>query len=151
MINERYGIAITETLHYLKGINQEDINKIPKKFMVFLKENASKNYSCNFDYTKPLKDLDLLSETRGLIAMICLNYWCETDEQKKVFVNKLNENELKHQEDLRKLYNPDDIFKSQKSINKDENIDINKLPIKVEQEKIFKRIFNRIMKLFHTK
>ena len=25
MVNERYGIAITETLHYLKGINQEDI------------------------------------------------------------------------------------------------------------------------------
>ena len=25
MVNERYSIAIAETLHYLKGINQEDI------------------------------------------------------------------------------------------------------------------------------
>ena len=89
MINEKYGIAITETLHYLKGINQEDINKIPKKFMVFLKENASKNYSCNFDYTKPLKELNLTNETKGLISMICLNYWCETDEQKKLLLISL--------------------------------------------------------------
>lgn len=39
MVNERYKIAITETLHYLKGISNDDINKIPNKFMTFLKNN----------------------------------------------------------------------------------------------------------------
>ena len=42
MINERYSIAITETLHYLKGISQEYIDKIPNRFITFLKDNASK-------------------------------------------------------------------------------------------------------------
>ena len=153
MINERYGIAIAETLHYLKGISQEDINKIPSKFMIFLKENALKNYSCNFDYTKPLKELNLTNETKGLISMICLNYWCETEEQKIKFINHLNENEKKYQEALKIKYNVDDIFKK-KDIGNNEEIkseNINQLPIKLEKENIFKRVFNSIMKFFNKK
>ena len=86
MVNERYGIAMAETLHYLKGISQDDINKIPDNFITFLKNNASQNYECKFDYTRPLKELNLKNETRGLIAMICLNYWCETEDQKNNFI-----------------------------------------------------------------
>ncbi len=155
MVNERYGIAMAETLHYLKGISQDDINRIPDKFMNFLKNNASQNYECKFDYTRPLKELNLKNETRGLIAMICLEYWCETEEQKNSFREHLNENEKRYQEELRKKYNMDDIFKK-KELSPEveiigENIDADKLPIQAEQENIFKRIFNRIMKIFHMK
>ena len=38
MVNEKYAIAMAETLHYLKGINQNDIDKIPSKFMKFRKK-----------------------------------------------------------------------------------------------------------------
>ncbi len=153
MVNERYGIAITETLHYLKGINQEDINKIPNKFMIFLKENALNNYSCNFDYNKPLKELNLTNEAKGLIAMICLNYWCETEEQKMKFRNHLSKNEQHYQEELRKKYNIDDIFKKKEISNNVETSseNINKLPIRVENENIFKRLLNSIMKFFNKK
>lgn len=155
MVNERYGIAMAETLHYLKGISQDDINKIPDNFITFLKNNASQNYECKFDYTRPLKELNLKNETRGLIAMICLNYWCETEEQKDAFREHLNKNEKQYQEELRKKYNMDDIFKK-KELSPEveiigENIDADKLPIQAEQENIFKRIFNRIMKIFHMK
>lgn len=151
MVNERYSIAISETLHYLKGINQDDINKISNKFMLFLKENASNNYSCNFDYTKPLKDLELCDETRGIIAMICLNYWCETEEQKIKFRNHLNVNEQIYQEELRKKYNVEDIFKNNKvkNVTAIEEKNSNNLPIQIKQENIFKKVINRIMKFFH--
>lgn len=115
MVNERYGIAMAETLHYLKGISQDDINKIPDNFITFLKNNASQNYECKFDYTRPLKELNLKNETRGLIAMICLNYWCETEEQKDAFREHLNKNEKQYQEELRKKYNTDDLFKNKKA------------------------------------
>lgn len=59
MVNEKYAIAMAETLHYLKGINQNDIDKIPSKFMKFLKDNASQDYVCEFDYTKSLKEQSL--------------------------------------------------------------------------------------------
>ena len=49
MVNEKYAIAMAETLHYLKGINQNDIDKIPSKFMKFLKDNASQDYVCEFE------------------------------------------------------------------------------------------------------
>lgn len=134
---ERYSIAISETLHYLKGINQDDINKIPNNFMLFLKENASNSYSCNFDYNKPLKELNLTNEAKGLIAMICLNYWYETEEQKIKFRNYLNVNEQAYQEELKRKYNVDDIFKK-KDISNNEDIgfeSINNLAFKIKNKK----------------
>lgn len=153
MVNERYSIAIAETLHYLKGINQEDINKIPNKFMLFLEENAADNYSCDFDYNKPLKELNLTNETKGLIAMICLNYWCETEEQKNKFSNHLNINEQKYQEVLKSMYNIDDIFKK-RDISNNEKItseNINKLPVEVKNQNIFRRLLKYIKKFFNKK
>ena len=154
MVNERYSIAISETLHYLKGIDQDDINKIPNKFMSFLKENASNSYSCNFDYTKPLRELNLTKEAKGLIAMICLNYWCETEEQKIKFRNQLNVNEQAFQEELKRKYNVDDIFKK-KDISNNEDISFesvnNNLPVEVKNENIFKRLLNRLKKIFNKK
>ena len=153
MVNERYGIAITETLHYLKGINQEDINKIPNKFMIFLKENALNNYSCNFDYNKPLKELNLTNEAKGLIAMICLNYWCETEEQKIKFRNHLNINEQAYQEELKRKYNIDDIFEKKEIRNNEEIIseNINKLPAEVKKENIFTKLLNCLKEFFNKK
>lgn len=151
MLEERYRIAMAETLHYLKGISQDDVEKIPKKLMQFLKDNASQDYKCEFDYTKPLNELNLTDEAKGLIAMICLNYWCETDEQKIKFRNHLNANEQVYQEELRKKYNVDDIFKK-KDISSNmeaEPENINKLSIKVKSENIFKRLFDCVLKFFN--
>lgn len=44
--------------------------------------------------------------------MICLNYWCITDEQKEKFKSHLTENEMKFQEEMRRKYNPDNLFKN---------------------------------------
>lgn len=141
MVNERYGIAMAETLHYLKGISQDDINKIPDNFITFLKNNASQNYECKFDYTRPLKELNLKNETRGLIAMICLNYWCETEEQKDAFREHLNKNEKQYQEELRKKYNPDDIFhKKTSSVIQDLQTSVNLVPV-TNNNKWYQKIF----------
>ena len=61
---------MAEVLEYLKGIRQEDIDKIPQKLITFLKENASRNYECKFDHNKPMKEQELLKETKGLITKI---------------------------------------------------------------------------------
>jgi len=144
--NIKYEIAISETLHYLKGIKQEDIDKIPNRLIEFLQENSSKEYVCKFDYTKPLNELELQEETKGLIGMICLNYWCETEEQKKFFENKLNENEKKYQEKLREKYNPDNIFKNkqEETLVKNSN-----LPVVMQKETFFKKLISFIKGLFN--
>lgn len=148
MINEKYKIAFSETLHYLKGINENDINKISKNFIVFLNNNCSKEYKCSFDYTKPLKDLELTNETKGIISVICLNYWCETEDQKKQFINHLNNNERIYQEKARKLYNPDNLFKNNNS-NQEKNY--TSTEITKCKESLFKRIINYIKNILGFK
>lgn len=151
MVNVQYANAMAETLHYLKGIRKEDIDKIPKSFMKFLEENASKEYICNFDYHIPLKELNLLDETKGIIGTICLNYWCNTQEQKQAYLKRLNENEIKFQEELREKYSYDNLFKKRE----------NEITNVVEQEKttqmamveykhetFWSRIISKIKKIF---
>jgi len=143
MIDVKNANAMSEVLHYLKGIRQVDIEKLPKKFLNFLKENASKDYICDFDYTKPLKELNLLDETKGILGLICLSYWCETEEEKNKFNKRLNENEIKYQEELREKYNPDNIFKNHtKTAYK--RVTENNMLIEIKKETMFTKIKNLI-------
>ena len=154
MVDEKYGVAITETLHYLNGINQNDVNKIPNKFMNFLKENSLQDYKCDFDYTKPLNELNLTDETKGLIGLICLNYWCETEEQKNNFKKTLTQNEKQYQTELMKEYNPDNIFKNEtkpKTISNTLNKNITQNTELIEtKENFFQKIMRKI-KMFLSK
>ena len=145
-MNKRYENAYAETLEYLKGIRQADIDKIPKKFIEFIKQHASKDYICNFDYNKPLNEIELLDETRGIISLICLNYWCETKEQKYSYLLKLRENEIKREEKARELYNPNDIFTKNNKIKEQERKQIC-LP-KVRKNSVIKRIIIKIKSIF---
>lgn len=155
MVNERYAVAISETLHYLKGISQNDLDRIPNKFIQFLNDNCWKDYKCNFDYTKPLRELDISNEARGLIAMICLNYWCTNEEQKEIFKKHLTENELKYQEELRKKYNSDNIFNNKpnyiKESIKESNIQENIAMVEYIKLKWYQKIFNKILYIFRKK
>lgn len=155
MVNERYAVAISETLHYLKGISQNDLDRIPNKFIQFLNDNCWKEYKCNFDYTKPLRELDISNEARGLIAMICLNYWCTNEEQKEIFKKNLTENELKYQEELRKKYNSDNIFNNKpnyiKESIKESNIQENIAMVEYIKLKWYQKIFNKILYIFRKK
>ena len=153
MVNEKYSIAMCETLRYLKGINQDDLNKIPSKFIKFLSDNSSKNYECDFDYTKPLKELNISEEARGIIAMICLNYWCITDEQKEKFKRHLTKNELKFQEEIRRKYDPDNLFKNK--VERKNAVDTVKIEhkelVEYKEQKWYQKIFNKILYIFRKK
>ena len=150
MVNTRNSNAMAEVIYYLKGIRAEDIEKIPKKFMNYLYENASKEYQCNFDYYKPLNELELLDETRGIIGMICYNYWCTTDIHKQEYLKHLKENELLYQKQMRKKYNPDDIFKNKKDntqeIVKKEEMSL----IEVPKQRWYKKIISFLKNIFRV-
>ena len=149
MVNEKYSIAMCETLRYLKGINQDDLNKIPSKFIKFLSDNSSKNYECDFDYTKPLKEINISEEARGIIAMICLNYWCITDEQKEKFKSHLTKNELKFQKEMRRKYNPDNLFKNKVEKNVVDTVKIeHKALIEYKKQNWHHKILDKLLNIF---
>ena len=176
MVNTRYANAFKEVDYYLKGIREEDIEKIPNKLKEFIKENASESYLVDFDYNKPLSEITISKEAKGIISIICLNYWCENEEEKREYLGLLNTNEQEYQRILREKYNPENIFKSDRSINlnsntvfsdddnnidnsDDNNININeldkeKLPVnlnKDDSKNIIKKIWNRIKSIFVKK
>ena len=147
MVNIKDANAMAEVIYYLKGIRKEDINKIPKKLLQYLNDNASKEYKCNFDYNKPLKELNLHDEARGIIGMICYNYWCVDEIQKKQYIDRLNINEIKYQEILHEKYNPDNLFK-----NKNEKIiedSVTTTELIEYKENIFKKLIIKIKRFFH--
>ena len=149
MVSVRNANAMAEVIYYLKGIKQEDIDKIPKKFIQYLNENASKEYKCDFDYNKPLKELNLLDETRGIIGMICYNYWCVTEKQKEQYLKRLSQNEQQYQKILDEKYNPDNIFENKKLDFIENTTNITEI---VEyKELIFKKLINKIKSIFSKK
>lgn len=148
MVSIVYANAMSEVLEYLKGIREEDLKKISPKFMKLLEENASKEYNPNIDYTRALVDLNLMDTSKAIISFICYKYWCENDKQKKDFLNVLNENEKKFEEQWK--YINDNMFKSKKTMENNETIEENKLPIEIPEhiglfERI-KRFFKKILK-----
>lgn len=156
MIDVKYEYAMAEVLHYLKGIRKADRDKIPKKVINFLEENASKQYECDFDYNKPLCELNLFKESKAIIAFICLNYWCVTKSQKERFLKQLSKNKKMHQEQLRKKYDIDNLFKpieraySNDEIEDEKETAYNTAMIEYK-ESLFMKIVNKIKYFFGIK
>jgi len=148
MLNQRYAEASVEVLDILEHMDSNDLVKVSNKFINFLKENASREYICNLDYSKKLNEMNLKEETRGLLALMYESYWCP-EEKKEELQKKFYENERKYEEELREKYNPDNIFKEkQKSIN---DLKDNQTQLIEYKETILKRILNKIKKILNIK
>ncbi len=110
MISISYSEAAVEVLDILNHTKNEDVNKIPKSFIEFLKRNSSKEYKSKIDHTKPIKDMELKPKTEAILGLIYMKYWANKDKRSE-FENKLNRREKEYQEELRKKYNTENLFK----------------------------------------
>ena len=109
MLSESYKNGISEVLEILKYSGKEYVEKIPKKLLIFLKENASENYKPRIDVNKKIEDMNLLPETKGLLSLLYMDYWA-TPEEKEEFQGILKDNQKKIEEEIREKYSPDKIF-----------------------------------------
>ncbi len=116
-MNEKIKMAITETLEILKYTNSEDVNKIPKEFINYLKDNASEDYKPKIDHSKPMNEMDILEETKDILGYIYRNWWCN-ENKKKIIEQKII---IEQEEEARRNYNPDDLFKNIKRNNDAKN------------------------------
>ncbi len=150
MINQEYSIAISETLEILNHTKKDDINKIPRSFLDFLRSNASRTYISSLDYSKPLEQMNLNPKTIGILSIINKKYWCKNDEERKSFEEKLQQNEKKYQEELIAKYNPDGVFKKR---NEEEITTSSEEVSLVEYKKdtLFDKIKQFIRKIFMKK
>ena len=106
--------SYVEILEILKHMDKIYVDKIPKKLIDFLKENRANDYEFKYDSTVEIGQQKLNDNTLALLAMLNLNYWCDSEEHKRELIKKYTENEQKYQEELREKYAPDNIFKKRK-------------------------------------
>ncbi len=149
MRNPELSIGISETLDILNHVQEIYVNKIPKKFMNFLKENQSRDYISNLDYTKKLTDMKLCENTKNILAIIYMNYWCSPQE-KSEYVKLLKENQKKRKHEVWEKYNPDNLFKNQQQTQIiEENLQTENTAMMEHKESLLKRIMNKIKRLLN--
>jgi hypothetical protein len=121
-VKQEQAYAYAEILEILSYMEENYTSKIPKKLMTIFQDNALSTYENHLDRNIPLQEQKISKKTSALIAVLTVQYWCESKEQKKELLTIFEENERKYQEELRKKYNPDNIFnnKEQQVMN---NID----------------------------
>lgn len=153
MVSKELAEAAVEINVILENTSPEIVNKIPKKFINFLKEISSKTYTFKYDNSKSLEEQDIKPKTKGLIALIYKDYLCDPLE-KQDYINYILQVKEEIEQRKREKYNPDNIFKN----NRIDNIaKTNNKKLSVEnqiveyKENILKRILNKILKIFHKK
>lgn len=128
---KEYGEAIAEVIEILQNMDDYYIEKIPLEFIRSLKEKKSPTYEPKIDFTKELNENELKHQTKVILALIYLDYLCETEEEKKEFRRLLKN----PQENTTDIFNKDVI--------QDENLDL--IPFE-EKKSLFQKILNKIFK-----
>lgn len=134
----------SEVYQVLNLLGNEYIDKLPKSLFNMLEEKRNINYEPKYTEDLPLNKQNIKKEALSIIALLHLNYWCENVKERNELNQMFKDNEDRYQDELRKKYDPDNIFK--KHIQ--ENIIKNEVSIVEYKESIFKRIINKIKSLF---
>lgn len=135
---------IDEILNLLEDKYRE---QVPEKVRIFFKEEKMPDYTPTIDVNIPLIQQNLKRETIVLLAILNLNYWCDTAEEKQQILDELSMNEKEKQELLEK-YNPDNLFKKRLE-EKQEILHTEELSV-VEYKKpnFIQKLLSKIARLF---
>lgn len=106
--------AYVEVLEILNHMDKKYVEKIPLELIEFFKQNSSKEYKFYLDKNIPFEEQSLKEHTINILAMLNLNYWCESEEHKKNLLKKYYDNEMEYQKKLMERYNTDNLFKKDK-------------------------------------
>lgn len=139
MVELRYRNAFKEVDEILKYTDINLVNKIPKKFIDFLRANMNNEYEFNVQEGLHLNKQNLSEEANNILALIYRDYWA-TDEEKEEFRKKDEEERKLNEEKLEHIFDR----KDNEQIEEEKN---NQL-IKIEHESFIKRLFSKIKRFF---
>lgn len=141
-------IAYAEVDEILNLLEDTYIEKVPEKVRNFFKEERDNEYKIEIDIQRPLIEQKLKRETLVLLAILNLNYWCESEEEKQEFLNELAENEKEKQE-LEERYNPDNLFKNKIKGNiENDTSEENSQMVEYKKQNFVQVLLHKIMKFF---
>ena len=115
MINTKYANAYKEVLAVLNNLVKEDYEKIPGEYIEFFETNCNNDYDFEYDTSKSFSEQDFLDDTKYILCGLFEKFGATEMQKSKImafrtsYYNKL-------EEEKRKKYNPDDIFKKEDNI-----------------------------------
>ena len=124
MYSEVYGV--------IKALGKEYIRKLPKTVLKVIIENREENYNPKYNMSISLKKQDVNRKTLAMIALLHYNYWCDTEEDRQKLKTILENNEEKHQKEIREKYSNDKIFNNSNIKKEEEKENIKETEIKNE-------------------
>lgn len=135
--------AYSEIDEFLSLLDEKTRNEVPSKLREIFKNEKDNNYHKEINPNIPIKEQNLKKETLALIALLNLKYWCKDEKEKERLKQVYANNENKYQEEIRKKYNPDNVFKNNINYKKKENTTL----IEVEEKKWYEKIFESIRRI----
>ena len=140
--------AYAEVDDFLEALDDDTRNEIPLELRKFFQENRDNSHHI-ISLEADLRNFK--EETLAIIAFLNLRYWCKDREEKKRLERVYAKNEESYQNELRKKYNPNDVFKNVSSNvlvhNEEINVQENNALVKYK-ENFFSKFFNKIKRLF---
>ena len=91
----------SEVYSILNMLEDDYINKLPSSLANMIKEEKIASYNPQYDVTVSLDKQNIKRETLSMIALLHLNYWCKSEEEKEELRNLFKYNEENHQAELR--------------------------------------------------
>ena len=152
-MNKNNTKAYSEVYQIVNMMEKIYLDKIPKNVIDFLDEARDKEYQPIIEVNKPLNEQKLQRYTMVLLAILDLNYWCDSEEEKQELLDMFNRNteiKIKQQKELEIKYNPDNLFKKKQTISEiEENEELSMIEYK--EPNIIKRILDKILNMFKKK
>ena len=137
MVDIKHANAYSEVLEILNYISIQDYNKIPKEKIEVFEKLSNKEYKFSYNPKVSLDENNVSNITKTIIAILFRDYWA-TEIQREKIIAKQNYDRSILDEEKRKIYNSDNIFKKYNQ----ENIIENEFALVEYKGSIFKRIIN---------
>ena len=138
----------SELYAILQVLGNEYINKLPIKLYDMIENKRNYDYTPKYNEEVDFNKQGVKRETISVLALLYLNYWCESEEEKNKLNNYFIENEKKYQKELREKYDPDKIFDNNLFSNNSEKIiENNSLAVVKPKNKII-QLVEKIIKMF---
>ncbi len=146
-MEDNYQKAYKEILEILKYVPEESVKKIPQEMRDMFEKEQLKTYDFQIDTSKTFEEQELLEETKAILANIFRDYWATPYQKERIEIKEKYDRQ-QSEEQKRKIYNPNDVFKNKNNRNPDFE-KLSNLPIEVKKESFFKKIINFFKKKFH--
>lgn len=139
MLELKYRNAFKEVDEILKYTDIDLVNKIPKNFINFLRENMNNEYEFYVQEGLSLNKQNLSEEASSTFALIYRDYWA-TEEEKEEFRKKDEEERKLNEEKIEHIFDKKD---KEMTVEKKNN-----QLIKIERESFIKRLFLKLKSFF---